>query len=146
METEPLTLQRFVSAQRSIYPQVLEELSDGAKRSHWMWYIFPQVRGLGVNEMSRFYSLENLQEARDYLAHPLLGARLRECCEIVLGLKNKTANQIFGSPDDLKFRSCLTLFALAAPKEAVFKKLLDKYYKGFLDPKSIELLKAIEAG
>ncbi len=144
MEKEPLTLQRFVSAQRPIYQQVLEELNDGAKRTHWMWYIFPQIKGLGVNEMARYYSLENLQEARMYLAHPVLGSRLRECCEIVLNIRNKTAAQIFGHPDDLKFRSCLTLFNLAAPDEVLFKKLIDKYYKGFLDPKSIEILKTTE--
>jgi uncharacterized protein (DUF1810 family) len=136
---------RFVEAQAQRYTQVLAELASGEKTSHWMWFIFPQLRGLGVSATARRFGLAGLEEARGYLAHPLLGARLRECTRTVLALEGRTAHEIFGSPDDLKLRSCLTLFVEAAgpapaPEDRVFGEALAKYYRGEPDPLTLRLL------
>ena len=135
-----MSLERYVKAQAPVYAQALAELKRGSKQSHWMWYVFPQVAGLGHSAMSHTYAIQSLEEARDYLAHPVLGARLRECCRTVMALDGKTAHEIFRSPDDLKFRSCLTLFARAAPDEPLFDDLLVKYFGGQEDPATLELL------
>ena len=138
-------LARFVEAQARCYTRVLEELAAGEKTSHWMWFIFPQLKGLGVSATAHHFGLAGLGEARAYLAHPLLGARLRECTHKVLELEGRTANEIFGSPDDLKLRSCLTLFAHAAgpapdAADRIFRAALAKYYRGEPDPRTLGLL------
>ena len=135
-----MSLERFVTAQAQIYSRVLAELQAGRKQSHWMWFIFPQVAGLSGSYRGQLYAIQCLQEAREYLAHPVLGVRLRECCEAVLAIEGKTAHDIFDSPDDLKFRSCLTLFAEAAPDEVLFRNLLKKYYDGHADPLTLKEL------
>ena len=135
-----MSLERFVKAQEGVYPRALAELKAGRKQSHWMWFIFPQIAGLGHSAMAQTYAIASLDEARVYLAHPILGARLRECCETVLTVEGKTAHQIFGSPDDLKFRSCLTLFTEAALDERVFRDLLEKYYSGEEDELTLQKL------
>ena len=136
-----MSLERFVTAQAQIYPRVLAELRAGKKQSHWMWFVFPQIAGLGHSAMAQMYAIQSLDEAEDYLAHPLLGARLRECCQAVLAVEGKTAHDIFGSPDDLKFRSSLTLFARAAPDEPLFRDLLGKYYDGEVDELTLQKLR-----
>jgi uncharacterized protein (DUF1810 family) len=133
-------LQRFVEAQHGVYGSVRAELSAGRKRSHWMWFIFPQVAGLGFSAMAERYAISGLAEARAYLAHPLLGARLRECCALVLALQDANAHAIFGSPDDMKFRSSLTLFAQAAPDEPLFTDCLRRYYGGQADQATLDRL------
>lgn len=135
-----MSLERYVKAQASVYAQALAELKRGEKQSHWMWYIFPQIAGLGRSSMSQTYAIQSLEEAREYLAHPVLGARLRECCHVLLALEGKTAHEIFRQPDDLKFRSCLTLFAQAVPDESLFDDLLVKYFDSKEDPATLELL------
>ena len=135
-----MSLERYVKAQAPVYTRALDELRRGHKQSHWMWFVFPQIAGLGHSAMSHTYAVQSLDEAREYLAHPVLGVRLRECCRTVLALDGKTAHEIFRSPDDLKFRSCLTLFARAAPDEALFDDLLVKYFGGKEDPATLELL------
>ena len=135
-----MSLQRYVKAQAPVYVQALAELKRGSKQSHWMWYVFPQIAGLGHSSMSYTYAIQSLEEARDYLAHPVLGARLRECCEAVMAVEGRTAHEIFRSPDDLKFRSCMTLFAQAAPEESLFHNLLKKYFDGKADAATLELL------
>ena len=135
-----LNLQRFVEAQAPVYARALAELKAGKKQSHWMWFIFPQIAGLGHSAMAHSYAIQSLEEAREYLAHPVLGARLRECCRTLLALDGKTAHEIFRSPDDLKLRSCLTLFARAAPDEALFDDLLVKYFSSKEDPATLDAL------
>ena len=136
-----MSLERYVKAQAPIYARALAELRAGRKQSHWMWFIFPQITGLGRSAMSHTYAIQSLDEAREYLAHPVLGARLRECCEAVLAVEGKSAHQIFGSPDDLKFRSSLTLFAQAAPDERLFRNLLQRYYVGEADQLTLQKLR-----
>jgi uncharacterized protein (DUF1810 family) len=136
-----VSLERFVTAQAQIYPRVLAELQAGRKQSHWMWFIFPQIAGLSGSYRGQLYAIQSLEEAQEYLAHPVLGARLRECCEAVMAVGGKTAHQIFGSPDDLKFRSCLTLFAQVAPDEPLFADLLDKYFDGEADELTLQKLR-----
>lgn len=133
-------LTRFVEAQDKVIDTVRRELAAGAKRTHWMWFVFPQLRALGRSETARFYGLAGLAEARAYLAHPMLGARLLECVGLVDHVQGKTALQILGSPDDLKFRSCLTLFA--AIERSPFEAALDHFYAGAPDPLTLELLDA----
>lgn len=133
-------LERFVLAQRVNYEDALREMRCGRKQTHWMWYIFPQLRGLGRSAMSMRYDLDGLEEARAYLAHPVLGPRLLECCEAVLKADSNDPWEVFGSPDDLKFRSCLTLFALADPSVPIFEQLLDKFYGGQKDLRTIQIL------
>lgn len=129
----PYDLDPFLVEQRDVYDAVLEELRRGRKTSHWMWFIFPQVAGLGYSYMSQRFAIGSLDEAREYLAHPVLGARLRECAGIVLETKGRTAEQIFGSIDAMKLRSCMTLFHRAAPEEPVFTQVLDRFYSGLAD-------------
>ncbi len=133
-------LERFVAAQDGIYPQVLAELSAGRKRSHWMWFIFPQLAGLGYSATAQHYAISGLGEARAYLEHPLLGPRLRECSALVLAVQGATVHGIFGSPDNMKFHSSMTLFAQAAPDEALFRDCLDKYFGGVPDQATLSLL------
>jgi uncharacterized protein (DUF1810 family) len=131
-------LERFVRAQAGIYERVCAELRAGSKRSHWMWFIFPQIAGLGMSEMSVRFAISSLDEARAYLGHPLLGERLRECTEIVNALTNKTAENIFGYPDDMKFCSSMTLFSRAAEKDSLFQRALDKYFSGAMDAETLK--------
>lgn len=126
-------LERFVTAQEGVYAGVLGELRSGRKTGHWIWFIFPQVAGLGLSSISQYYAIGSLDEALAYLAHPVLGARLRECAEIVLETKGRTASDIFGSLDAMKVRSCMTLFHRAAPDEPVFMQVLDQFYEGVAD-------------
>ena len=137
--SEPFDLDRFVEAQEGVYAQVLAELRRGRKESHWIWFIFPQLRGLGVSAMSQTYGLAGLEEARAFAAHPVLGPRLRECCALLLQAPGNDALAILGSPDDLKFRSCVTLFGLAAPEEPLFAQCLRKFYGGTPDLRTVEL-------
>ena len=133
-------LERFVLAQQVNCEDALREMRCGRKQTHWMWYIFPQLRGLGRSAMSMRYGLDALEEARAYLAHPVLGPRLLECCEAVLKADSNDPWEVFGSPDNLKFCSCLTLFALAAPSVPIFEQLLDKFYGGQKDLRTIQIL------
>jgi uncharacterized protein (DUF1810 family) len=135
------SLNRFLEAQASSYEQALSEIKSGRKRSHWMWFIFPQLQGLGYSETARFYAIEDLQEAQLYLQHPVLGARLIEISKVMLALEGKTANHILSSPDDLKLRSSMTLFAAVPGADPVFKAVLDKYYNGEADEKTLQLLR-----
>jgi len=129
----PYDLDRFLVEQRDVYDAVLEELRRGRKTGHWIWFIFPQITGLGYSFMSQRFAISSLDEAREYLAHPVLGARLRECAGIVLETRARTAEQILGSIDAMKLRSCMTLFHQAAPEEPVFTQVLDRYYGGVAD-------------
>lgn len=137
--TDPFDLQRFVDAQQGVYAQVRTELAAGCKRSHWMWFVFPQLKGLGRSTTAQHYGIASKAEAQAYWAHPLLGPRLKECTELVLAVEGRSAQQVFGPPDDLKFRSCMTLFARASG-EPVFARALQKYFGGEADPRTIELL------
>jgi uncharacterized protein (DUF1810 family) len=132
--------EHFLRAQEHIYATVLQELAGGEKFGHWMWFIFPQLRGLGRSELATAYGLAGLEEARSYLAHPVLGARLRECTRRVNAVRGKSAHEIFGSPDDLKFRSSMTLFSRAGPDQPGFRTALDRYYGGAEDQLTIGLL------
>jgi uncharacterized protein (DUF1810 family) len=136
-------LERFVRAQEGVYEQASAELRSGRKRTHWMWFIFPQIKGLGSSEMAVRYAISSLEEAKAYLEHPVLGDRLRECAGIVVGLKGRTAEEIFGYPDDLKFHSSMTLFAKAAEiseEDLVFSQALDKYFDGREDAGTVQRL------
>lgn len=137
-------LQRFIDAQRGVYRTALAELRAGRKRSHWMWYVFPQLSGLGRSVTARRYALASADEARAYLAHPLLGSRLRECTEAVLAVTGRSAGEIFGYPDDLKFRSSMTLFAQLT-SEPLFGEALRRYYRGEPDPQTLALLPECDA-
>lgn len=137
---DPHDLNRFVRAQEGDYERALAELRSGRKRTHWMWYIFPQLDGLGFSATARHYGIKSLEEARAYLAHPILGPRLEESAEAVLRIEGRSATAIFGSPDDLKLRSCATLFAAASPPGSVFERLLGKYYGGARDARTLQLL------
>ncbi len=137
---DPFDLKRFLQAQEDDYRIALSEIRSGRKRSHWMWYIFPQVEGLGFSTTSRWFSIKSVAEAKAYLNHPLLGQRLTECVEAVLGVEGRSAHEIFGSPDDMKLRSCATLFAYVSPGGSVFDRLLEKYFKGERDSKTLRLL------
>jgi uncharacterized protein (DUF1810 family) len=133
-------LQRFVDAQGPVFDQVLSELREGRKQSHWMWFVFPQITGLGRSETARFYAITGIEEARAYLEHPLLGPRLEECARIIEPQLQWTARQIFGSPDDIKLQSSMTLFAVAAPQRIIFQAVLDTFYDGTRDPLTLEKL------
>ena len=139
---DPYDLERFVRAQDGTYEVALAEIRGGRKRSHWMWYVFPQCAGLGYSETSQHYAIRSVAEAQAYLAHPVLGSRLMECVEAVLKVPGRTASAIFGSPDDLKLRSCATLFAQVSPPESVFEQVLDRYFGGERDPRTLEWLQA----
>lgn len=138
---DPFDLGRFVAAQSPVYARVVEELRAGQKRTHWMWFIFPQIAGLGQSETARHFAIASANEARAYLAHSTLGARLHECTQLTLVTLRRSANQIFGSIDELKFRSSLTLFAEAAPDNPVFVAALLKYFAGEADQRTVELLR-----
>ena len=133
-------LERFVEAQDRVYDTVCDELALGAKTSHWMWFIFPQLKELGRSPIAKFYGIDSREEARAYWEHPVLGKRLLECTKLVLALRNKTANEILGFPDDLKFQSCMTLFSQVAPEEEAFKRALDCYFGGMPDKGTLKLL------
>jgi uncharacterized protein (DUF1810 family) len=133
-------LGRFVDAQAPVYDQVRRELKAGRKESHWMWFVFPQIAGLGQSPMSIRFAIASLDEAKAYLAHPVLGPRLMECARLALDVEGRAARDIFGAIDEMKFRSSMTLFARAAPDEDVFKRCLDKYFAGGLDPATLARL------
>ena len=135
-------LNRFLQAQENDYERALAEIKSGRKESHWMWFIFPQLDGLSSSSTAKFYAIKNVAEARAYLAHPVLGARLIECFEATLRLQYSSATAIFGSPDDLKLASCATLFATVSPPNSVFERLLEKLYHGRRDEKTLQLLHA----
>ena len=139
---DPYQLSRFVIAQERDYDRALAEIRRGRKASHWMWYVFPQVRGLGQSAMSEMYAIGSLDEARAYLAHPVLGPRLIECAETVLAVDGRTAHDIFGSPDDRKLRSSATLFAAVSPAGSLFHRILDHFFDGQRDPQTLQKLSA----
>jgi len=128
--TDTYQLNRFINAQNKLYADVVSELSQGRKKTHWMWFIFPQIDGLAHSETAKKYAIKSVLEAQAYLSHPVLGKRLIECTRLVLELNDKTANEIFGTPDDLKFNSSMTLFNQVAKDNDLFKKVIDKYYNG----------------
>ena len=131
-----MTLERFVGAQRGTYDQALAELRAGRKRSHWIWFVFPQVAGLGSSPMAERYAIGSLEEAQEYVAHPVLGPRLVQCAEAVLSHPDRSAREIMGPPDDLKLRSSMTLFAAAAPEQPVFQRVLDTFFEGEPDQRT----------
>lgn len=133
-------LQRFKDAQKNDYELALREIKSGRKRSHWMWYIFPQIHGLGRTSISEYFSIKNIQEAREYLKDPVLGTRLVEISKALLDLSTSDPQAVFGSPDDLKLRSCMTLFEKADPENPVFGKVLDRYYNGQRDQRTLEIV------
>jgi len=137
---DPHDLNRFVQAQSGDYERALAEIRSGRKRSHWMWYIFPQFDGLGFSATSRKYAIKTVAEAEAYLRHPVLGPRLVACAEAVLGAQGRSAFEIFGSPDDMKLRSCATLFACVSPAGSVFDRLLEKYFQSGRDAKTLQLM------
>jgi uncharacterized protein (DUF1810 family) len=133
-------LQRFVDAQDPVYPRVCEELHAGRKESHWMWFVFPQIAGLGHSPTAVKFAISSLEEASAFLSHPVLGPRLRECAALMLSIEGRTTRQIFGPVDEMKFRSSMTLFARVAPEAAVFRQCLEKYFGGALDPATLAKL------
>ena len=141
---DPFQLSRFVKAQDKIYSRALSELKSGRKKSHWIWFVFPQIEGLGFSSTTQYYSIKSLAEARQYLDHPLLGKRLRECAETILALQGLSASTIFGYPDDLKLKSSMTLFAAAAEGQSVFSRVLEKYYQGNPDQSTLAILKRLK--
>jgi uncharacterized protein (DUF1810 family) len=138
--TDVYDLKRFVEAQEDDYEGALCEVRSGRKRSHWMWYIFPQYDGLGFSSTSKRYAIKSVAEAEAYLRHPVLGPRLVECCEAAFGIEGRSAAEVFGSPDDMKLRSCATLFAAVSPPGSVFERLLDKFFRGVRDENTLRLL------
>jgi len=137
---DPHNLQRFVDAQEHYYEQAMAEICAGKKRSHWMWFVFPQIDGLGRSPTSRQFAIKNRSEAECYLAHPVLGPRLIECCEALLAQPNDSAHDVFEYPDDLKLRSSMTLFARTSPSNPIFQKVLDRFFGGSQDERTIQLL------
>ncbi|RAI67146.1 DUF1810 domain-containing protein [Pseudomonas fluorescens] len=142
---DPFNLQRFLQAQDPIFDRVQTELNNGHKRSHWMWFIFPQFSGLGDSEMSRRYAIHSREEALAYLEHPLLGARLRTCTQEVLNIRERSVAGIFGHPDDLKFHSSMTLFAQVAADDSLFQQALNQYFHGILDDWTLSLMDSKQA-
>jgi len=140
MTADPYDLERFVAAQDPVWDRVRAELARGRKASHWMWFVFPQLAGLGSSPTARAYAVSGLDEAQAYLAHPVLGPRLREAAELAAAVQRRTASEVFGYPDELKLRSSMTLFARAAPQDPVFTAVLDRYFGGDPDQRTIELL------
>jgi uncharacterized protein (DUF1810 family) len=140
MSTDAFNLTRFICAQQPVIAEVLNELRAGRKASHWMWFVFPQIRGLGSSGLAQRYAIASRQEARAYHEHPVLGARLQQCTQLVLDIEDRSAEQIFGYPDDVKFRSCMTLFAQAAPQQSMYRAALQKYFAGEPDARSLEIL------
>ena len=139
--SDPYNLYRFIDAQETSYQAALAEVKAGQKRSHWMWYVFPQYDGLGLSATSKHYAIKSPEEASAYLEHPILGPRLRECVDALLSIIGRSAHEIFGSPDDLKLKSCMTLFAHVSPEGSVFEEVLDKYFEGHRDVKTLELIR-----
>ncbi|RSK44762.1 DUF1810 domain-containing protein [Hymenobacter perfusus] len=137
----PRNLQRFLDAQQRDYAVALAEIQTGRKRSHWMWYIFPQMQGLGYSETARFYAIQNRQEAEGYLRHPVLGPRLQEISTALLALESTDATRIMGSPDDVKLKSSMTLFAALEGAHPVFQQVLDKFFAGASDAKTLQILR-----
>ena len=142
---DPYLLERFVAAQRDTYETALQELKSGAKRSHWMWFIFPQVAGLGSSSMATRYAIKSRLEAKAYLSHPILGVRLKKCVEALLKIAGKSAEEVMGDPDDLKLKSSMTLFASISPPESPFHAVLDRYFSGEADSRTIKYLIAHES-
>lgn len=142
---DPFDLSRFLKAQEGDYEDALSEIRSGQKRTHWMWYIFPQLDGLAFSSTSRRYAIKSLEEAQAYLSHPVLGPRLLECAEAAFAVEGRTAAEIFGSPDDLKLRSCATLFASVSPPGSVFHRILEEYYLGQADDRTLHLLENLKA-
>jgi len=140
MTEDPFKLERFVEAQHPVYEAVCSELRAGRKRGHWMWFIFPQIHGLGRTDISRFYAISGLGEAAAFLDHPILGRRLRECTALANAIRSSSARKVFGPPDDLKFRSSMTLFAHAASDNAIFFQALEKYFESAFDPLTVARL------
>ncbi|HEY8218952.1 MAG TPA: DUF1810 domain-containing protein [Methylobacter sp.] len=138
-------LSRFTSAQENVYDSALAELKNGRKRTHWMWYIFPQIDGLGYSATSKHYAIKSLEEARQYLNHPVLGQRLLECAEAVYAIEEQSISEIFGYPDNLKLKSSMTLFAYVAAPGSVFAHVLDKYFNGERDALTLQLLEQLNA-
>jgi len=134
------TLNRFIDAQDTDYPLALSEIKQGRKKSHWMWYIFPQIQGLGFSETSKYYAIKNVKEAAEFLKHPVLGGRLINICQALLDLPGNDANKVFGKPDDLKLQSSLTLFASLPDTNPVFQLLIEKYFNGMKDDKTLALM------
>lgn len=143
---DPFDLQRFVDAQHGVYESALGEITQGQKRTHWMWFIFPQIDGLGSSPAARHYAIKSREEADAYLRHPVLGPRLAACAEAALAVDGRSAREMFGSPDDLKLRSSATLFAAIAPGGSVFERVIEKYFNGQPDPKTLELLRCARPG
>jgi uncharacterized protein (DUF1810 family) len=137
---DPYNLQRFVEAQAPRYAEVRAELRRGRKTGHWMWFVFPQIRGLGSSETAQYFAISSLDEAKDYLDHPVLGPRLRGCAGLVVQIENESVDQIFGYPDNLKFQSSMTLFARATEDNQVFLEALKKYFGGEFDPQTLARL------
>ena len=137
---DPFSLSRFVEAQEGVYERALSELQAGQKRSHWIWFIFPQYDGLGFSAISKRYAIKSVDEAEAYLRHPVLGPRLLECAEAILAIEGRSAAQVFGSPDDMKLRSCATLFARVSLPGSVFARVLDKYFGGEPDEKTLQFM------
>ena len=137
--SDPFDLNRFISAQNKVYDRVVAELKNGRKRSHWMWYVFPQLDGLAQSTTSKYYAIKTRDEAIAYLKHSILGARLRECCNLILTIEGKTVSQIFGYPDDRKLKSSMTLFSEVST-DPIFIHVLNKYFQGELDAKTLQLL------
>ena len=133
-------LKRFFDAQQTDYPVPLAEIKNGRKKSHWMWYIFPQIQGLGFSETSKYYAIKDIQEAEEFLKHPVLGSRLIGICNELLQLKQNNANIIFGSPDDLKLKSSMTLFAAVPGADPVFQSVLEKFFSGTKDTKTLQIV------
>lgn len=138
-----LGLSRFEEAQEQHYIQALSELKAGFKRTHWMWFIFPQIKGLGYSEKSKYYAIQSMEEAKEYLSHSVLGRRLRELCHVLLGLEENNPTTVFGQPDDQKLHSCMTLFALADEEDPLFTQVLDKFFDGKRDRITEQLVKGI---
>jgi uncharacterized protein (DUF1810 family) len=141
---DPFDLARFTRAQEGVHSRALAEIRAGDKRSHWMWFVFPQVDGLGFSSTARHYAIKSAEEARQYLAHPVLGPHLLECAAAVLAVEGRSVSEIFGSPDDLKLKSCMTLFESVAGQGSVFGQVLDRYYQGQRDTRTQEILAALE--
>jgi len=137
------TINRLLEAQQAVYSKVLKELRNGKKTTHWMWFIFPQIEGLGHSSTAKYYSIKTIEEAKEYLAHPILGARLLECASIILEIENKTADDIFGYPDNAKLKSSMTLFNFISPEHKEFADVLKKYFAGEQDEKTIAILQKI---
>lgn len=135
-------LKRFLDAHLRDFPDALSEIKNGRKRSHWMWYIFPQIAGLGMSEISSYYAIQNLDEAKSYMEDPVLSADMQKICDALLDLESSDASKIFGYPDDLKLKSSMTLFAAACPDADIFQKVLDKFFNGIKDQKTLELIKS----